>query len=83
MLEVCKNQEQSIDIEKSKEKDIIVRKWETKIIYDEKGNKIEKRVPQYINITRMINETQKLLKRQNAEQKLAKFEEIQKIFTRK
>lgn len=65
--------------EEVKIEDIIITKWEKQTIYDDEGNKIEKRIPVKINITRKVNESAKLIKEYKAEEKLA---EIEKIFSK-
>lgn len=78
MLEVCKSQEQRT-VAKNKPKDIIVVKYETKTDYDQSGNMTVKRVPKKVNVTKMVNESKKLIKRNNAAETLA---QLEKIFTK-
>ena len=63
-----------------KHKDIVITKYETEEEYKD-GAKIERRVPKKINITKKINETAKLYKKEqtSAEQKLA---ELEKVFSK-
>jgi hypothetical protein len=68
-----------IDMEEAQIDDIIITKYEKQITYDEEGNKIEKRIPIKVNITRKVNESAKLIKEYKAEEKLA---EIEKIFSK-
>lgn len=63
---------------KRKTEDIIVTKYETVITY-ENGAKIERRKPKKVNVTKLVNETKKLIKAQTAEEKLA---ELEKVFTK-
>lgn len=68
-----------INNEEAQIEDIIITKYEKQITYDEEGNKIEKRIPVKVNITRKVNESAKLIKEYKAEEKLA---EIEKIFSK-
>lgn len=81
MLEVEKRPKNGTKIEKyevKKPEDIIVTKYETVITY-ENGAKIERRKPKKVNVTKLVNETKKLIKAQTAEEKLA---ELEKVFTK-
>lgn len=63
-------------IKEAQIEDIIITKYEKQTIYDEEGNKIEKRIPVKVNITRKVNESAKLIKEYKAEEKLAEIEKI-------
>lgn len=60
-------------------KETVVRKLEIVNDFNEKGEMITKRVYKKVNLTKLANETKKLIKTQTAEQKLA---EMEKIFTK-
>lgn len=64
---------------KSMPKDIIVTKFTQKLEYDEQGNCIIKRVPQRVNLTKKIQETKKLIKKDKASETL---KELERIFTK-
>lgn len=74
------NKKNTISTKRPAKTDIIITKYEKKIDYNENGEKIEKRIPYKVNITKKINETAKLIKEQTAQEKLA---ELEKIFTSK
>lgn len=57
----------------------IIAKRAKKIIEYQNGARIERTVYTEVNITRMVNETKKLVKTDTATEKLA---EIEKIFTK-
>jgi hypothetical protein len=81
MLEVEKRPKTATNLEKPVERkteDIIVTKYETVVTY-ENGAKIERRKPKKVNVTKLVNETKKLIKMQTAEEKLA---ELEKVFTK-
>lgn len=59
--------------------DIIVTKYQNKTIYNEDGSITVKRIPKLVNITKRINETKKLIKKDSAAEKLA---ELERIFTK-
>lgn len=61
-----------------KKKDIIVER-PIKIVEFKDGQKIERIEYEKINLTKKTNETAKVLKNNNAEQTLAKLEEIFKV----
>ena len=80
MLEVCRPQTQHVKEEDiPKKKDIIITRYTTTTEYDKNRNQIIKRIPKQVNITKVVNESKKLLKRQNAEKTLA---ELEKYFTK-
>ena len=81
MLEVENRPKTATKLEKPTERkteDIIVTKYETVVTY-ENGAKIERRKPKKVNVTKLVNETKKLIKAQTAEEKLA---ELEKVFTK-
>ena len=78
MLEVCKSQEQH-SVAENKPKDIIVIKYETKTDYDQNGNMTVKRIPKKVNVTKMVSESKKVIKRNHAAETLA---QLEKIFTK-
>ena len=61
-------------------KDIIITKYEEKTTYNEEGDRITKRIPVKVNITKKVNATAKLIKEKTAQEKLA---ELEKIFSTK
>lgn len=75
MLKVCQSWEQKTDKPPFKPEDIIVTKYQTITEYKD-GCKIERRVPKKVNVTKLVNETKKLLKNQTAEEKLSELERI-------
>ena len=73
MLAVC---HEEAELKKPpKRKDIIVTKFETKIEY-ENGVKRERRVPTKTNVTKLVNETKKLVKQNKASETLAEIEKL-------
>lgn len=81
MLEILKKAKQPKKGAKEKDKpnrDIFVTKYEELIEY-KNGEKIIKRVPKVVNITKKVNETKKLIKNYSAEEKLI---ELERIFTK-
>lgn len=62
-----------------KNKDIIITRIET-VIENDGETETRKRVKNYINLTKKINESKKLIKNYTAEEKIA---ELEKIFTTK
>ena len=58
--------------------DIIVNRIRTVTTY-ENGLKVERQIKKQVNVTKMVNETKKLIKQETASEKLA---EIEKIFTK-
>lgn len=78
MLEVYRKNKVTIQKENTKIPDIII---ENKIEYDEineKGEKITKYKREKINVTKQVNETKKIIKKNNAEEKV---EELRQAFT--
>lgn len=67
-------------IKKYTHSEIVITKYETQVEYKD-GAKIERRIPKKVNITKKINETAKLFKKEqtSAEQKLA---ELEKVFSK-
>ena len=63
----------------AKIKDVIVKKYNEVETYTEEGDKLTRRVPKEVNVTKLVNETKKLVKNASAEEKLA---ELEKIFTK-
>lgn len=59
-----------------KKKDIIINKISYKEEYNEKGEKVIKRIVTPYNVTKKVNETAKLLKQYTAQEKLKEFEKI-------
>lgn len=59
--------------------DIIVTRYNEKTTYDNDGTKKTKRVPQRINITKLVNETKKLIKQDKA---IDKVQELKKFFSK-
>lgn len=57
-------------------KDIIVTKHQTQIIYNKDGSYTTKRIPKLVNVTKKVNESKKLIKRDAAMEKLKELEEI-------
>lgn len=64
------------EIIRKKRGDIIVKKYHEEQTVNDKGEKIIKRVPTLVNITKKVNETAKLVKEQTAAEKLAAMEKI-------
>lgn len=76
MLEVTKSQIQKPQIGKKKQ-DLIITRYEKKIEY--KGEiKTETRIPKKINVTKLVNETKKLIKKEKASDKI---DELIKVFS--
>lgn len=73
MLAVCHNEAELKPA--PKRKDIIVTKFETKIEY-ENGVKMERRVPVKTNVTKLVNETKKIVKQNKASETLAEIEKL-------
>lgn len=59
--------------------DIIVTRYTQKTTYNKDGSYTVKREPQQVNITKKMNESKKLIKKDTAAEKLA---ELEKIFTK-
>ena len=72
-------QERPIEIEEPKHNDTLVKRISYDTEYDEEGNEIKKRKETNINITKLINETKKLIKNYSAEEKL---DEMKRIFSK-
>ena len=60
-------------------KDTIVKKLEIVNDFNEKGEMLTRKVYKKVNLTKLANETKKLLKTQTAEEKLA---ELEKVFSK-
>lgn len=65
--------------EAGKVKDVIVTRYTEVETVNENGEKVIKRKANEINVTKLVNETKKLVKNATAEEKLA---ELEKIFTK-
>ena len=63
--------------ERKPHKDIYVTKTKTVVTY-ENGCRVERQIKKEVNITKMINESKKLVKQNTAQEKL---NEIEKIFS--
>lgn len=57
-------------------RDIIVKKHKKVVTYDEKGIMTVERIPTLVNISKLVNESKKLIKINTAEEKLAELEKI-------
>lgn len=66
-------------IPKCKIPDTFVKKFIEVEEYDVYGTKTVKRQEQLVNVTKLVNESKKILKQTNAEEKL---KELEKIFTK-
>lgn len=67
------------EIKTDQNRDIIVTKYQNQTVYNEDGSFTVKRIPTKVNITKKINESKKLIKKDTAAEKLA---ELEKIFTK-
>lgn len=81
MLEIMKSQVQATEMPEVKRQDIIVTKHETQVEYRD-GMRIERRLARQVNITKMVNETKKLIKRDTATLIKNKVKELEKICSR-
>lgn len=81
MLQAYNKKSQCLDEIETKKKDVYVVKYEIKTEY-ENGAKITRRVPKKINITKLVNETKKMVKRDQASIVLQKCRELEKAFTK-
>ena len=70
MLQVIKRNEKNNRKKPPKKEDIIVTRYTEKSTYDNDGTKKTKRIPQRVNITKLVNETKKLLKTEKAVDKI-------------
>lgn len=78
MLEVMKKNNNNYKLTPAKRTDIIVTKFEKKTEVQEDGTIITKTIPKNVNITKLVNETKKLVKRDLAQEKL---NELKSIYT--
>ena len=82
MLEIMKKtypeREITKDLKENLRQEIVITKYEEEITY-ENGAKIIRKIPHNVNITKMVNESKKLVKNYTAEEKLA---ELEKVFTK-
>lgn len=78
MLEVM-NKNRNTKLKNPKKEDVYVAKVEEIITYDEEGNEVKKRKTSYTNVTKLVNETKKLIKVNIAEQKI---DEVKKILSK-
>lgn len=75
-LQALKNNKKEEYINEEPVKDIFITKYEIKEEYTEEGDKIIKRLPKIINLTKKINETAKLIKIDTLKDKYEKVKEI-------
>lgn len=81
MIEILRDQRQSMEPNKKEERDIIVTKYEEKVTYDTANPNIKKieLVPVKTNLTKKIQETAKLVKADAAREKMAEIEDAFKM----
>lgn len=79
MLAINQKKSARVPIERD-EQDIIVNKVSYVTVY-ENGNEVRKRQIKKVNITRLVNESQKLIKTTQAKEK-AVIAELEKYFTK-
>lgn len=78
MIAVMKRKKEPINYT-AKPKDIIIQRSRVELVENEKGRLELVKKSESVNITRMVNETKKLIKTESAAEKLA---EIQKVFSK-
>lgn len=74
-IEVYKSQDQKTAV-RPPHKDIIKRVPYKEVKYQKDGTKIEKTIYREVNITRMVNESAKIIKEKTAAEKLAELEKL-------
>lgn len=78
MIAVMKRKKEKINYT-AKPKDIIIQRSRVELVENENGRLELVKKNENVNITRMVNETKKLIKTESAAEKLA---EIQKVFSK-
>lgn len=82
MIQAYNNKIKQGKIKYPKAKDIIVRQPIKKVEYQEDGTKIEKTVYRETNITKLVNETVKVVKQSAVNTAEQKLREMEKIFSK-
>lgn len=82
MLAVLDKNKKELRAEEPKRQDIIVERIETEIIENEDGSETKIRKKKHVNVTKMINETKKLVKQSTAQDIIAKLDEIKGVYTK-
>ena len=82
MLAVLNKVKKDSRAEQPKREDIIVTKVEYNILENEDGSETRYRTTRKVNVTKMVNETKKLVKNNQTSEILAKLEEIKGAYTK-
>lgn len=82
MIQAYNNKIKQGQIKYPKAKDIIIRQPIKKVEYQEDGTKIEKTVYRETNITKLVNETVKVVKQSAVNTAEQKLREMEKIFSK-
>ena len=81
MIEACRKEQPNREIteklaEKMTPQDVIVKRTEEIVSYEENGNMTVKRITQRVNITKLVNETAKVVLADVARKKIQELENI-------
>ena len=80
MLQALRTKKEKRDYPDFKVEDIIVRKVELQEEVNDEGFLVKKPIVKLVNVTKLVNETKKLIKSDNVNEKL---EEIKQMLTKK
>lgn len=82
MLTVLDKRQKDTKQQEPKRKDIIVERAEIEVVENEDGSETTIRKKKLVNVTKMINETKKLVKQTAAQELIAKIDELKGVYTK-